>query len=183
MNLILSALIALAFTGAPSLQKPAAVALKPLPVVGVEALKTMIPEAAGWTRGETASDVVRVSDDIGYSFVTSEYTNGASKIRLTIGDTSGAGDCLMALAAMISVLPQGYSETPAPATSITRFTYQGYEAASKWNSDKLSGEFSVLVGGRFVVKAEGDGVDTLDTLRAFASKVDFKKLAELKPGK
>ena len=183
MNLILSALIALAFTGAPSLQKPPVPALKPLPVVGVETLKTMIPEAAGWTRGDTASDVVRVSDDTGYSFVTSQFTNGSSKIRLTIGDTFGAGDCLMALAAMISVLPDGYSEKPAPATSIVRFTYQGFEAASKWNTDNLSGEFSVLVDGRFVVKAEGDGVDTLDTLRAFASKVDFKKLAELKAGK
>ena len=183
MTLILSALVALAFAGAPSLQKPPAPALKPLPIVAVDVLKTMIPEAAGWTRGEIVSDVVRVSDDTGYSFVASEFTNGASKVRLTIGDTYGAGDCLMALAAMISVLPQGYSEKPAPATTIERFAYQGHEAASKWNSDNLSGEFSVLVDGRFVVKAEGSSVDTLDTLRGFASKVDFKKLAELKSGK
>jgi hypothetical protein len=143
----------------------------------------MLPESEGWTRGDVASDVVRVSDEAGYSFVTGQYTNGTAKIRLTIGDTVGAGDCLMALAAMISVLPQGYSENPAPSTNITRFTYEGYEAASKWNSEKLLGEFSVLVEGRFVVKAEGEGVDSLDTLRAFASKVDFKKLAQLKPVK
>ena len=143
----------------------------------------MLPETDGWTRGATASDVVRVSDDAGYSFVTADYANGAAKIRLMIGDTIGAGDCLMALAAMISVLPNGYSESPAPSTNITRFAFDGYEAASKWNSARLSGEFSVLVDGRFVVKAEGDGVDSLDTLRAFASKVDFKKLGQLKPGK
>jgi hypothetical protein len=183
MNPFFAALIALtAFVAAPS-QKPAPPLEKALGVVAVDALRGMLPASDGWTRGETPGDVVRVSDEAGYSFVTGQYTNGAAKIRLTIGDTIGAGDCLMALAAMISVLPQGYSESPAPSTSITRFTYEGFEAASKWNSEKLVGEFSVLVDGRFVVKAEGEGVDTLDTLRAFVSKVDFKKLAQLKPAK
>ena len=183
MNMIVALLLALAFTGGPDSQNPPRLPVKPLPVVGVDALKTMIPEFAGWTRGEPTSDVVRVSDEIGYSFVTAEFTNGSAKVRLLIGDTVGAGDCLMALAAMISVLPPGYSEKPAPATSIERFTYQGFEAASKWNSDKRSGEFSVLVDGRFVVKAEGEDVETLDTLRAFAARVDLKKLADLKAGK
>lgn len=183
MNLTLSALFAFALAGAASPQNPATPALKPLAVVSVDALKTMIPNVDGWTRGEPAGDVVHVSDDTGYSFVVGKFTNGAAKVRLTIGDTVGTGDCLMALAAMISVLPEGYSESPAPATSIVRFTYEGFQAASKWNADKFVGEFSVLVNGRFVVKAEGEGVDTLDTLRAFVSKVDLKKLAELKPGK
>ena len=183
MNLTLSALFALAFAGAASPQNPAALALKPLSVVSVNALRTMIPTVDGWTRGEPVGEVVRVSDDTGYSFVVAEFVNSAARVRLTIGDTVGAGDCLMALAAMISVLPEGYSENPAPSTNIMRFTYEGFQAASKWNADKFSGEFSVLVAGRFVVKAEGEGLDTLDTLRAFVSKVDFKKLAELKPGK
>jgi hypothetical protein len=171
MNLFLAALLAVTLVQ------------KPLSVVPVDSLRAMLPEAEGWTRGDIASDVVRVSDDAGYSFVTAQYANGGAKIRLTIGDTVGASDCLLALAAMISVLPQGSSENPNPATTIARFTYEGYEAASKWNSVKLAGEFSVLVEGRFVVKAEGEGIDTLDTLRAFASKVDFKKLAQLKPAK
>jgi len=183
MNLFLAALIALTAAVPARTQKPATPADKPIGVVTVDALRTMLPESAGWTRGDSAGDVVRVSDDAGYSFVTGQYTNGTAKIRLTIGDTVGTGDCLMALAAMISGLPQGYSESPAPATNITRFTYDGLEAASKWNSEKLLGEFSVLVDGRFVVKAEGEGVDALDTLRAFVSKVDFKKLAQLKPAK
>ena len=183
MNLFLAALIALTAAIPAHPQKPAAPAEKPLGVVAVDALRAMLPESQGWTRGDTAGDIVRVSDEAGYSFVTGQYTNGAAKIRLTIGDTIGSGDCLMALAAMISVLPKGYSESPAPSTSVARFTYEGFEAASKWNSEKLLGEFSVLVDGRFVVKAEGDGVDGLDTLRTFVAKVDLKKLAQLKPVK
>ena len=177
MNLILALLIALA----P--QKPAAPAPKPLPVVTLDVLQAMLPEADGWTRGPIAGDVVRVSDDTGYSFTGADFTNGAAKIHLMIGDTFGAGDCLLALAAMITVLPEGYSEKPAPGTAIMRFTYEGFQAASKWNTEKLSGEFSVLVADRFVVKAEGTGVAALDTLRAFVSKVDFKKLADLKTAK
>ena len=177
MHLLLALLLALA----P--QKPAASALKPLPVVTVDALQTMMPQADGWTRGAFVSDVVRVSDDIGYSFTGADFTRGAAKVHLTIGDTIGAGDCLLALAGMISVLPEGYAETPAPSTAIMRFTYEGFQAASKWNAEKFSGEFSVLVAGRFVVKAEGEGVESLDTLRAFVAKIDFKKLADLKSAK
>lgn len=177
MNLFLALLLAL------TPQKPAALTPKPLPVVTVEALQAMLPEAEGWKRGPLTGDVVRVSDDTGYSFAVGDFTNGTAKVHLTIGDTVGAGDCLMALAGMISVLPEGYSEQPAPATAITRFTYEGFQAASKWNAEKFTGEFSVLVAGRFVVKAEGEGVDALDTLREFVSKVDFKKLADLKAGK
>ena len=178
MNLILAALLAL------TPQKPAApVAPKPLPVVTVEALQTMLPQSEGWTRGPLAGDVIRVSEDTGYSFAVGDFTSGSAKVHLTIGDTVGVGDCLMALAGMISVLPEGYSEKPSPSTNITRFTYDGFQAASKWNAEKFTGEFSVLVNGRFVVKAEGEGVDSLDTLRTFVSKVDFKKLAYLKPGK
>jgi hypothetical protein len=177
MSLLLMMLLAVA----P--QKPATAALKPLPVVTVDVMQAMLPQAEGWTRAPLTGDVVRVSDDSGYSFAVADFAKGSAKLRLTIGDTVGVGDCLMALAGMISVLPEGYSEKPAPATAILRFTYEGYQAASKWNAEKFSGEFSVLVADRFVVKAEGEGVESLDSLRAFVSKVDFAKLAALKTAK
>ena len=185
MNPILSSMVLLAAIVAPFSQKPATLATlpKPLAVVSVDTLKTMIPESDGWTRGPLTGDVVSVSDDTGYSFAVATFVNGNAKVHLTIGDTGGIGDCNMALAGMISVLPEGYSETPAPATTIMRFTYAGFQAASKWNAEKFTGEFSVLVADRFVVKADGEGVDALDTLRVFVSKVDLKKLADLKPGK
>ena len=177
MSLVLMLLFAL------TPQKPAAPVLKPLPVVSLEVLQSLLPEADGWTRGPLIGDIVHVTDDTGYSFAVADFAKGSAKLHLTIGDTVGVGDCLMALGAMISVLPAGYSEKPEPTTSIVRFTYEGYESASKWNASTFSGEFSVLVADRFVVKAEGEGVDSLDTLRVFVSKVDFKKLAALKTGK
>lgn len=177
MSLVLALLLALA----P--QKPAAPALKPLPVVTVNALQALMPDVGDWTRAPLTGDVVRVSDDSGYSFAVADFTKDTAKMHLTIGDTVGVGDCLMALAGMISVLPEGYSEKPEPSTAILRFTYEGFQAASKWNATKFSGEFSVLVADRFVVKAEGEGIPSLDSLRELAAKVDFKKLAALATAK
>ncbi len=152
-------------------------------VVPVATLQTLAPTLDGWTRAPLGGSVVPISEESGYSFAEANYTNGAMKVRVTIGDTVGVDDCLLALAAMVTVLPPGYSEKLPPATSISRFEFSGYQAASKWNSEKTEGEFSVVVNGRFVVKAEGSGIDSVDTLRDIVSKIDLKKLSELKPGK
>ena len=152
-------------------------------VVSVATLQTLVPAIDGWTRAPLAGSVVPISEESGYSFAEGDYTNGAMKVKLTIGDTVGVDDCLLALAAMVTVLPAGYSEKLPPATSISRFEFSGAQAASKWNSEKLEGEFSVVVNGRFVVKAEGTKLDSIDTLRAIVSKIDLAKLGALKPGK
>lgn len=168
-------------------QKAPAKAAPPVPkgpdVVAVAVLQPLLPKMDGWTRGTPGGSVVPISDDQGYSFADAEFTNGDQKVKVTIGDTSAVEDCLLALAAMVTVLPPGYNETVPPGTTITRFEYNSHEAASKWNADKLEGEFSVLVGARFVVKVEGAKVESLDTLKHFASLVDLQKLGSLKPAK
>ncbi len=107
----MSLFLMLLFALAP--QKPATPALKPLPVVSLEVMQTLLPEADGWTRGPLTGDIVHVTDDSGYSFAVADFAKGTAKLHLTIGDTVGVGDCLMALAAMITVLPEGYSEAGA----------------------------------------------------------------------
>ena len=167
---------------APAQKGPAAAQKGPA-VVSVATLQTLAPVLDGWTRAPLGGSVVPISEESGYSYAEANYTNGDMKVKLTIGDTVGVDDCLLALAAMVTVLPAGYSEKLPPATSISRFEFSGYQAASKWNSEKTEGEFSVVVNGRFVVKAEGTKIDSVDTLRDIVSKIDLKKLSELKPGK
>jgi hypothetical protein len=171
-------------------QKPAA---KPAPaaapapkgpaVVPIKTLQTLIPQLDGWTRGAPNGDVVMINDESGYSFADAEFTNGDMKIRLTVGDTVGVDDCMMALAALVTMLPEGYSEQLPPATSVTRLAVNGHQAASKWNSAKLEGEFSIVVDKRFVVKAEGSKLESVDALRALVEKVDLAKLVAMKPVK
>lgn len=152
-------------------------------VVAVATLQTLMPQLDTWTRGPLGGSVVLISEESGYSFAEADFTSGDMKVRLTVGDTIGVDDCLLALAAMVVVLPEGYSEKLPPATSISRFTFSGFQAASKWDSEKQKGEFSVVVNGRFVVKAEGTQLDSVDTLRNIVSKIDLQKLSELKAGK
>lgn len=183
LSLVALALMVTMFSLTTAAQKPPAAALvKMPPQVSVAALQTMFPSMDGWTRAPLSGSVVTISDESGYTFADADYTNGAMKVRLTIGDTVGVSDCVMALAPLVAVLPAGYSQDVPPATSLKRFEFGTYQAASKWNGQKLEGEFQVVVG-RFIVKAEGDHLDSIDPLRALVEKVDLKKLSELKPGK
>ncbi len=184
--LVVLALAVTLFGGTARAQKPASPAPatpKRPDVVSVATLQTLMPTLDGWTRALPAGDVVLVSDTAAYSFAEGDYTNGAMNVKLTIGDTVGVDDCLMALAALVTVLPPNYAERVPPATAISRFEFNGFQAASKWNSEKLAGEFSVVVSSRFVVKAEGTELDSIETLRAIVGRIDLKKLSELKPGK
>ena len=164
-------------------QKPPAAAVVKAPVqVSVASLQTIIPTMDSWTRAPLGGSVVTISDESGYTFADADFKNGDMKVRLTVGDTVGVSDCVMALAPLVMVLPAGYSQDVPPATSLKRFEFSGYQAASKWNGQKLEGEFQVIVG-RFIVKAEGDHLTSIDQLRAIVEKIDLKKLSELKPGK
>lgn len=186
VSFLVSAALVLVVTLTASAQKVPPAAPPPAKgpaLVAVAVLQTLVPELDAWTRGALGGHVVSISETFGYSFAEADFTNGNMKVRLTIGDTEGAESCLLALAAMVSMLPEGYSETLPPATSIRRFTFSGFQAASRWDSEKLAGEFSVVVSGRFVVNAEGTHLDSLDTLRDIVSKVNLKRLSELTPGK
>ena len=164
-------------------QKPAAAAPPTPKVVSVATLQTQIPTIDGWTRAPLAGQIVSISEESGYSFAEGNFTKGDMKVKLTVGDTVAVDDCLMALAALVVVLPAGYSQKVPAGSEISRFEFGGGQAASKWNLGKQEGEFSVVINGRFVVKAEGTGLDSLDTLKDIVGRIDLKKLGELKPGK
>ncbi len=185
-SIVVLALVVSAFGLNVNAQKPAPAppaAPKAPALVSIASLQTLMPAVDGWTRAPLAGDVVQISEVSAYSFAEGDFTNGAMKAKLTIGDTVGVDDCLMAMAALVVVLPAGYSERVPAGSEISRFEFGGGQAASKWNAVKMEGEFSVVINGRFVVKAEGTGIDSIDTLRGLVSQIDLKKLAALKPGK
>ena len=112
--------------------------------------------------------------------VDAVYINGAMKVRVTLADTAGDPAALAVLATMVVTLPDNYSATIDGAASVSRVTFKGSPAAMRWDPVKLDGEFVVIVGGRFVAKAEGTGIDSIEALRGFVEQVDLKALAELK---
>jgi len=150
------------------------------PFVATSALEPLLPTVDGWTKGPARADRVAISDTTGYAFAEAVYTNGDKKVRVTIADTASGGDSLISLATMVATLPDDYTGDVPPASKVARVQFKGSPAASLWDSAKAEGEFTVVVGGRFVAKAEGSHLDSLDTLRAFVDRIDLKRLGDLK---
>jgi hypothetical protein len=153
---------------------------KPVPVVAVTALEPLLPTVDGWTKGPAKTDRVVVSDTCSYAFAGAVYTNGEGKVRVTVADTGFGPDSLVTLATMVVTLPDDYSGDVPPSSKVARVLFKGSPAATLWDHAKAEGEFTVLVGGRFVAKAEGSHLDNLDTLRGFIDRIDLKRLADLK---
>ena len=161
-------------------QAPASPPVKPAPMVAAAALQQQFPDIAGWTREAVGSDHVAISDGCGYVFVSARYKKDDVSVLLTLADSGAASDSLTSLAPMVVLLPPGYSESIAPATSVKRFELGGQPAASRYDARAREAELTVLIGGRFVAKAEANNVAGLEPLVAILENVNFGKVSALK---
>lgn len=148
-------------------------------LVAPEALAALVSAPEGWTKGDAVLNKVD-SLSCAYNTASVTYTKGDMRVKLTIADTGGHADSLMAMASMVVTLPDGYSDQIPPATTVARVKINDMPAASMWDAEALKGELTVLVNGRFVVALEAKKVESLDTLRGMLSAVDLKALAALK---
>ena len=149
-------------------------------LVAAAALEPLLPTPVGWTRTRSGGERVTVSEACSYTFADGVYTRGESRVRITLADTGRNAEGLTLIATLVVSFPDDYVNTVPPATTIARLPFDGAQAASRWDADQREGEFVVLVGGRFVAKAEGTRLDALATLRGMVELVDLKKLGALK---
>jgi hypothetical protein len=148
--------------------------------VPVAALERLLPAPAGWTRADLTTETVVISADCSHPIAGAVYVQGDMRVKVMLADSGTKADSLMALAPMIVMLPDGYSETIPPATKVTRLQRNGAQVAERWDERKSTGEITMLFGGRFVVGVEGKQIAGLDTLRPFLAAIDLKQLSELK---
>jgi hypothetical protein len=151
-----------------------------VPTVAAAVLQPMLPVLEDWTQDRVRADRVEISDLCSYVFASARYTKGEMTVIVTLADTGFGGEGVMTLASMVVGLPDGYSGKAGPDTTIKRLLFKAAPAAERWDSAAKEGEFVVLLGGRFVAKAEGSHLDNAETLRAVLDQVDLKKLGELK---
>ena len=151
-----------------------------VPIVAVTVLKPLLPAPAGWTKGSIEADRAVLSDTCSYTFAYAIYTKDTTSVRVTVADTGSDPGSLAVLATMVVTFPDDYVGQIPPATTVTRLMFKGSPAATLWDSAKSEGELTVVVGGRFVAKAEGSRLDSLDTLRAIVDQIDLKALSALK---
>jgi hypothetical protein len=148
-------------------------------LVAPAVLAALLPALEGWTKSEPLLNKVE-SPSCAYTLASTTYTKGDMRVKLTIADSGMNNDSLMAVAAMVMTLPDGYSDTIPPATTVARVKINEMPAAEMWDAEALKGELTVLVNGRFAVAIEARKADSLGTLRAMVGAVDLKALAAQK---
>ena len=149
-------------------------------LVSAAALEALIPAPDGWTKVSGRASEVAISPTVAYVAANALFTKDASRVRVTIADTDGSADVLVALATMVVSLPDGHSQTMKPATTITRASYKNWPSAERWDGVKMAGELSVVVNGRFVIALDGSGLESPVTLFEVLEAIDLGAVARLK---
>lgn len=152
---------------------------KPATPVPAATLQKLLPVVDGWTGTPPRTDLVVMSPDVTYSFASTTLVKDAVRVKVTLSDTGGSADTLTALAVVVVSMPEDFSESVSGST-VKRTQIGGSPASEIWDSQKSSGEITVVVAKRFVAAVESSKVDSLATLRAILDKIDLKALGELK---
>lgn len=137
------------------------------------ALQALLPDGIDAFRREEVSSSGASAGGMGGSQAEAIYRNGASNITLGITDMGAAG-ALAALGTALNV--QSNKETAEGYEKVNQI--DGRMVSEEWNASDRQGKYSVLVGNRFMVAAEGDGVDVAE-LRKSVEAVGFARLEAL----
>lgn len=141
-----------------------------------DVLKTYLPQTvAGYARTELTTGSGGAAGMSG-SQAEGVYTKGEARIRLSVTDLGAAG-ALAGLANAFNV--QSSSESDGKYEKIGkvdgRMTQESYDSASR------HGQYSVLVGERFMVAAEGEGA-SIGELKAAVGAIPPVQLEKLAKG-
>lgn len=149
---------------------------EPVDPIDFRVLKDLLPaNASGLPLKESSGEK---NGTMGFTLSTAEATyqseDGQSSIDINLIDAGGvSGFAMMGLAAWtLSEVDRetstGYEKT---------ISIGGYKAFEKYDNTDQSGEISVLVADRFIVKVEGDGV-SMEQIKKALNDIDLNALAK-----
>jgi hypothetical protein len=116
-------------------------------------LQAMLPDLSGWTRGDVESQSAGAGG-LGGSSATAHYTMGDDRVTVTVADI-GAMGALAGLGAAMNV--QSEKKTATGYESVK--TDGDRMVTAKWDGQDRSGSYTVVVGSRFTVSADGNAPD------------------------
>lgn len=135
--------------------------------------KGYLPAAiAGYARTELSTGSGGVAGVEGSS-ATATYAKGDSNMTLTVTDM-GAMGALAALGGAFNV--ESTSEENGRYEKVGKVN--GRMTMEEYDSNSRHGSYGVMVGERFMVQAEGDGV-TMDELKSAVAAIDARNLERL----
>jgi hypothetical protein len=138
-------------------------------------IKAFLPDSLGNLKRTSLSAERNKAMGMQISEASAEYSaEGGQHINLQVSDTGGAKG-LMSLASAMAPEEEkqtdhGYEKTYSAGGNLI------HEA---WDTQSKSGEYSVVVGKRFTVKANGN-VDSIDQLKQAVGSIDLGKLESMK---
>lgn len=138
-------------------------------------LKAMLPEKiAGMQRVDESGETTGV---MGFTISQAEAVyqgDDGKRIELNIADTGGITMAKMGLAAWTSVTIDREDSNGFERTT----TINGHKALEKYSKSDKRGSISIMVDERFVITAEGNGVE-MDELREAIDALQISRLREL----
>ncbi len=171
-------------SGDPNAQAQAASAMLGAVLGGGDSVEALAPEALKPFLPDTLAGMPRTSYEasrnapigIQVSNAKATYRNpqGGPELQLEVTDTGGAKG-IMALAGFAGLeedkqSDQGYEKT---------YHQNGRMIHEQWNNSG-SGEYTIILGDRFVVAVHGSGVANIDAIKAAATAVNLAGLEALK---
>lgn len=138
-------------------------------------IKAFLPDSLGGLKRTSLSAQRNSAMGMQISQASADYAaDGGQHITLEVSDTGGAKGFMSLAAAMApeeeKQTEHGYEKT---------YSADGNLVHEEWDTQSKYGEYSVVVGKRFTVKANGN-VDDIEQLKQAVASVDLAKLESLK---
>jgi len=138
-------------------------------------IKAFLPDSLGDLKRTSMSAERNNAMGMQISQASADYRGDNNQhISLEVSDTGGAKG-FMAMAAAMAPEEEKQTEHGYEKT----YTADGNLVHETWDDQSKSGEYSVVVGKRFTVKATGN-TDSIDQLKQAVASIDLGKLESLK---
>jgi hypothetical protein len=146
----------------------------PVEALAPDRIKAFLPDELGSLKRTSISAQRNSAMGMQVSEARADYGSDSQRITLEVTDTGGAKGFMAMAAAMApeeeKETDHGYEKT---------YTADGHMIHEEWNTQSKSGEYSVVIGKRFTVKANGNA-DSIEQLKRAVASVDLGKLESLK---
>jgi hypothetical protein len=147
----------------------------PVEALAPDQIKAFLPDSLGGLKRISTSAQRNHAMGMQISEATAEYAGDHGQhITLEVTDTGGAKGFIAMATAMApeeeKETDHGYEKT---------YSADGHLIHEEWNSQSRYGEYSVVMGKRFTVKANGN-VDSIEQLKQAVASIDLGKLESMK---
>ncbi|MEO8306688.1 MAG: Yip1 family protein [Pseudomonadota bacterium] len=142
--------------------------------VDTETLKSFLPQTLAGLPRKSISAERNAAMGMQFAVAHARYGDDGHDVKLQITDTGGAAG-FMAMAGWANV-----ESSSEEGTRTERVGHEGDRLVKEvWDSASKSGEYTVVVGKRFMVEAQG-GTASIADLKAAAAAVDLARLESLR---